>query len=47
MRVYLPLTLPGLRSLLDAGQLDGVPLPGYAVTQALREWYAEGDDEEL
>ena len=40
MRVYLPLTLPGLRSLLDAGALDGVPLPGYAVTPALREWYA-------
>ena len=47
MRVYVPLTLPGLRSLLDAGRLDGVPLPGYAVTPALREWYAEGDDEEL
>lgn len=47
MRVYLPLTLPGLRALLDAGQLDGAPLPGYAVTPALREWYASGDEEEL
>ena len=46
MRVYLPSTLPGLRDLLDAGSLTG-PLPGYAVTGALREWYAEGDEEEL
>ncbi len=47
MRVYLPSTLPGLRALLDAGELGPAPLPGYAVTGALREWYAEGDDEEL
>lgn len=47
MRVYLPSTLPGLRALLDAGELGGPPLPAYAVTPALREWYAEGDDEEL
>ena len=47
MRVYLPSTVPGLRRLLDAGALEDVPLPGYAVTPALREWYAEGDEEEL
>jgi hypothetical protein len=47
VRVYLPSTLPGLRRLLDAGALRDVPLAGYAVTGALREWYAEGDDEEL
>ena len=47
MRVYLPSTLPGLRALLEAGELGAPPLPGYAVTPALREWYAEGDDEEL
>ncbi len=47
MRVYLPSTLSGLRALLDAGELDPPPLPGYAVTGALREWYAEGDEEEL
>lgn len=47
MRVYLPSTLPGLRRLLDGGQVGDPPLPGYAVTAALREWYAEGDDEEL
>ena len=46
MRVYLPSTLPGLRTLLDTGVL-AAPLPGFAVTGALREWYAEGDEEEL
>ena len=46
MRVYLPSTLPGLRDLLASSVLTG-PLPGYAVTGALREWYAEGDEEEL
>ncbi len=47
MRVYLPSTLPALRRLLDDGVLGDPPLPAYAVTPALREWYAEGDDEEL
>ena len=47
MRVYLPSTLSGLRALLDTGELGPPPLPGYAVTGALREWYAEGDEEEL
>lgn len=47
MRVYLPATLPGLRRLLDDGVLGSPPLPAFAVTPALREWYAEGDDEEL
>ena len=47
MRVYLPSTLPGLRALLEDGQLGDPPLPAFAVTPALREWYAEGDDEEL
>ncbi len=47
MRVYLPSTLSGLRTLLDTGALGDPPLPGYAVTGALREWYAEGDEEEL
>lgn len=47
MRVYLPSTLSGLRALLDAGELGPAPLPAYAVTGALREWYAEGDEEEL
>ena len=45
MRVYLPMTLPALAAALDAG---GVEAPiGYAVTPALREWYIEGDSDEL
>ena len=47
MRVYLPSTLSELRHLLDNGVVGDPPLPGYAVTPALREWYAEGDLEEL
>ena len=47
MRVYLPSTLTELRHLLDNGVVGDPPLPGYAVTPALREWYAEGDLEEL
>ncbi|MCU1622676.1 MAG: hypothetical protein JWL79_1521 [Frankiales bacterium] len=47
MRVYLPSTLNELRRLLDNGVVGEPPLPGYAVTPALREWYAEGDLEEL
>jgi hypothetical protein len=47
MRVYLPSTLTELRRLLDNGTVGDPPLPGYAVTPALREWYAEGDLEEL
>lgn len=47
MRVYLPSTFPGLRALLDNGGLGDPPLPGYAVTGDLREWYAEGDLDEL
>lgn len=47
MRVYLPSTLTGLRHLLDTGSLGEPPVPGFSVTPALREWYAEGDEEEL
>ncbi|MCW2605778.1 MAG: hypothetical protein JWO60_471 [Frankiales bacterium] len=46
MRVYLPSTLRELRALLDTGELGTPPLPAYAVTPPLREWYAESDDEE-
>lgn len=45
MRVYLPSTLGRLGVLLDAGVLDCEV--GYAVTPALREWYTEGDLEQL
>lgn len=48
MRVYLPSTLPELQRLLDTGELAGPPpLPAYAVTDELRGWYDEGDEEEL
>jgi uncharacterized UPF0146 family protein len=45
VRVYLPSTLPRLAVALDSGVVEaGV---GYAVTPTLREWYTEGDLEEL
>jgi hypothetical protein len=47
MRVYLPTTLAELASALVAGQLGPAPVVGFAVTPALREWYASGDLEEL
>jgi hypothetical protein len=45
VRVYLPATLPALAALLEAGSVES-PV-GYAVTPVLREWYREGDTEEL
>ena len=47
MRVYLPTTLTALVCLLRAGEIGPAPVRGYAVTPALREWYASGDLEEL
>ncbi|HCU93134.1 MAG TPA: hypothetical protein DHU96_10530 [Actinobacteria bacterium] len=47
MRVYLPATLPALARLLRTGQIGPAPVRGFAVTPALREWYASGDLEEL
>ena len=49
MRVFLPSTLPALAEVLRTGQVgsDPGPQPGYAVTPALREAYASGDEEEL
>lgn len=47
MRVYLPSTLPGLAEILRSGSVGPEPLPGFAVTPALREAYASGDEEEL
>jgi hypothetical protein len=56
MRVFLPSTLPALAKALQAGQVGDPggpgdpgsgPVPGYAVTPALREAYASGDEEEL
>lgn len=47
MRVYLPCTLADLASALVAGEVGPAPVLGFAVTPALREWYASGDLEEL
>ena len=47
MRVYLPSTLPALAGILVKGEAGPPPLPAFAVTPALREAYASGDDEEL
>lgn len=47
MRVYLATTLAALPGILKAGELAPAPLHCYAVTPALREAYASGDEEEL
>ncbi|MCT7356201.1 hypothetical protein N4P33_29230 [Streptomyces sp. 15-116A] len=47
MRVYVPLTLPGLAEAYRTGQLAKGPFLAYAVTPALREWYVSDDIEEL
>ncbi|MFD9482193.1 DUF6912 family protein [Streptomyces nojiriensis] len=47
MRVYVPLTLPGLAEVHQAGELGPAPLLAYAVTPELREWYVSDDIEEL
>jgi len=47
MRVYLPTTLTALACVLRTGAIGPAPVRGFAVTPALREWYASGDLEEL
>ena len=47
MRVYLPTTFPALAQGVAGGEFGPAPLLAYAVTPALREWYASGDSEEL
>jgi hypothetical protein len=54
VRVYLPATLPaladaGVNGRLPAAQIEVAPRgsTAYAVTPALREWYREGDLDEL
>lgn len=47
MRVYIPATLPMLQELVADGFLQPRGGTVFAVTPALRESYAEGDDEEL
>ncbi len=45
MRVYIPATLPMLQELVADGYLQPRAGTAFAVTPALRESYAEGDDE--
>jgi hypothetical protein len=45
--VYVPATLPMLAGLRADGRFGDGHLVAHAVTPALREWYAEGDEEEL
>ncbi|MCX3285922.1 hypothetical protein OR263_04175 [Streptomyces sp. NEAU-H22] len=47
MRVYVPLTLPGLAEAYKTGELGADAFVAYAVTPGLREWYASDDIEEL
>ncbi|MHB9861316.1 DUF6912 family protein [Streptomyces sp. YIM S03343] len=47
MRVYVPLTLPGLAEAYRTGELASGPFVAYAVTPGLREWYLSDDIEEL
>ncbi|WP_128381615.1 DUF6912 family protein [Streptomyces cavernae] len=47
MRVYVPLTLPGLAEAYKAGEIGPAPLVAYAVTPGMREWYLSDDIEEL
>jgi hypothetical protein len=51
VRVYLPATVSLVAALRDVetlgDALGGTPITAHAVTPALREWYAEGDEEEL
>ncbi|PZF90481.1 DUF6912 family protein [Micromonospora deserti] len=44
VRVYVPATVPMLAMLREQGLAAA---EAHAVTPALREWYAEGDEEEL
>lgn len=47
MRVYLPSTLLTLAGILAKGEAGPAPVRAFAVTPALREAYASGDEEEL
>lgn len=47
MRVYIPATFSMLTQLRDDGQLSVRSGYGFALTPALREFFTEGDDEEI
>ena len=47
MRVYLPGTLDTLRTLVATGEVGPAPLTAFAITPELREFYTDGDLDEL
>ncbi|MGY2061002.1 DUF6912 family protein, partial [Nocardia gipuzkoensis] len=47
MRVYVPATVAMLRELVNDRELRAINDTAFAVTPALREAYASGDDDEL
>lgn len=47
LRVYIPATIPMLRKLVDEREVFPLGATAFAVTPALREAYAAGDDDEL
>lgn len=47
LRVYVPATVPMLRELVQDREIRALNDTAFAVTPALREAYASGDDEEL
>ncbi len=47
LRVYIPATVPMLRELVADREIRAINDTAFAVTPALREAYASGDDEEL
>ncbi|GGK46248.1 hypothetical protein GCM10011591_17090 [Nocardia camponoti] len=47
LRVYIPATIPILRQLVDEREFFPLGATAFAVTPALREAYAAGDEEEL
>jgi hypothetical protein len=46
-RVYLPATVAMVARLRDGGTLPADGTTAHALTAELREWYAEGDEDEL
>jgi hypothetical protein len=47
LRVYIPATIPMLRALVADREIRAINDTAFAVTPALREAYASGDDDEL
>lgn len=47
VRVYVPATVAMVATLRDAAALPEAAAVAHAVTATLREWYVEGDEEEL